>query len=401
MKAFPLALPFLCASLAVPSVFHAQEESNDGGQPAIADSRFRNVLRSVKKDPESALDAIPADAEESVRAATRMFSDSIDKVDTSGIDTPENRAKLERLGAAALAKANELAGEEMPEMPQPDAPAKPKPSPGTPPEKPEDTAKVPATRSAAEAVRFVTPIAMPIGEEPPAPLASEGSADTVVQESSVQPMADALPTEQILPDSPELTANDIPEPKPLTPKYNTRAAGGFQGAGKNHAQITARETIMDNNSGMLTFVGNVVLDHPEYELKCEKLEIELAQGAGGAANSNEQFKRAVASGGMVEIRRMTPDGKTQIALGRRADYNAVSGDMVLSGGPPYIQDGDRYVKTSSPDAKIVMKGTGQFYVTGSDAGPQNRTIISIPVESNGETQNIGIPGLGSGIEKLR
>ena len=72
-------------------------------------------------------------------------------------------------------------------------------------------------------------------------------------------------------------------------------------------------------------------------------------GQGGATEVGG-MKRAVASGGMVEIKRtVIEDGKkkTQIALGRLVDYDAVAGDVVLSGGPPYIQDGDRIMAICS------------------------------------------------------
>ena len=96
------------------------------------------------------------------------------------------------------------------------------------------------------------------------------------------------------------------------------------------------------------------------------------------------MKRAIASGGMVEIKRITVDEKgkkkTQIALGRLADYDAINGEFVLSGGPPYIQDGDRFVRTSSEDSKIIMRKNGLYEVTGST----NRVQISIPIEDKGE-----------------
>ncbi len=85
---------------------------------------------------------------------------------------------------------------------------------------------------------------------------------------------------------------------------------------------------------------------------------------------------------MVEIKRtVIEDGKkkTQIALGRLVDYDAIAGDVVLSGGPPYIQDGDRIVKTNSEDSKIIMRKSGLYEITGST----DRISIRIPIENKG------------------
>jgi len=94
---------------------------------------------------------------------------------------------------------------------------------------------------------------------------------------------------------------------------------------------------------------------------------------------------------MVEIKRTTRDekgkAKTQIAIARIAEYNAVTKDIILSGGPPYIQDGERFVKTNSEDARIIMRGNGLYEITGSG----NRSQIVIPVEQKENTKE-GAPG---------
>ncbi|MDF1861675.1 MAG: LptA/OstA family protein [Verrucomicrobiales bacterium] len=363
----------------------AIEKAKKEGQSLIDNPSMQNLFRQAKKDPAEAAKSLQADPGDIVRDATRMFQEKKNSVDLEGIDTPENRAKAERIKSAAMSKVGELTGAAKPESTA-DVPA----------------TGVPATRSSAGATRFVTPIAMPV-EETPTPLAADANGATVVQDKEVQPMASVEPTLPQIPDTPSLTGSDIPAPKPLSPKYNTKAGGGYQGADKDHMEIKARESVMDNNKGLLTFQGNVIVDHPEFEMKCETLEIYMAEGMGAGAKSDgsDPFKRAIASGGMVEIRRLSPDGKTQIAMARRADYNAVTKDIILSGGPPYIQDGDKFIETSSADAKIIMRGTGQYQITGSDAGPKNRTRIVIPVSGGDKSKDIGIQGLGGGIDRLR
>ena len=69
---------------------------------------------------------------------------------------------------------------------------------------------------------------------------------------------------------------------------------------------------------------------------------------------------------------------TQIALARVADYDAIKGEFVLSGGPPYIQDGDKFIKTNSEDAQIIMRKNGLYEILGST----NRSTIVIPIEQD-------------------
>ena len=129
------------------------------------------------------------------------------------------------------------------------------------------------------------------------------------------------------------------------------------------------------------------------------------EGSQAAGQSDANFKRAIASGGMVEIKRVAKDEKgrpkTQIAIARIADYNATTKDIILSGGPPYIQDGDRFVKTNSEDSKIIMRGNGLYEITGST----NRVQIRIPIENKegqGKKTEIGLPGgLGGSLDRFR
>lgn len=425
MKISPLLiLAILLAALRVTAP--AQEAETEGAESAarsvLGDPRLQNVFRSVKNDPEAAAAAAQKDPDSLVRDAIGIFQDNKDKIDTSAIDTPENRARAQEVSTTAVAKAREMAGQDGPPE---DKPARERPSKeekavakAADKEKDKDKekakpkatpAEVPATRPATGNV--ITPIAMPV-EETPQPLATDAMPETVVQDKEVKPIATAEPTEPVIPDTPQLREAEVPEPQALEPHYKTKQGGGYQSADKDHMAITSKESVMDNAKGLLIFTGNVFVDHPEFEIKCEKLEIFMAEGAmaeGGEKSSEAPFKRAIASGGMVEIKRTSPDGKLQIALARRADYDAITKDIVLSGGPPYIQDGDRFVKTNSPDSQIIMRGTGQYEITGSDAGAKNRTQIVIPIKNKGKGKGkgkkgadpIGIPGIGDSLDRLR
>ncbi|MEM9018469.1 MAG: LptA/OstA family protein [Verrucomicrobiota bacterium] len=383
---------FLVAVIGVPASVKAQGGSEEDN--LLSNPRFQSMLRSVRDDPGAAVDSAVSDSDALVDEATRLFQENRKKVDTSAIDTPENREKAKKLSEYAVSRVNEMKDPEKPEA--------------NPAEANPEKANVPATR-AASTTNFVKPIAMPVEETTPQPLATDTMPDRIVQEKTVEPIATADPTQMVIPDFAAAEA-DIPAPVPLSPKYEMKNNGGFRApSDKDNMIITARESVMDNNRGVLVFTGNVFVQYPNLDIKCEKLEIELgSDGTAESAEGGQSFKRAIASGGMVEVTRIVKaeKGKTkkQIAMARQVVYERATGDAVLTGGPPYIQDGESFIETNSPDAQIIMRGDNKFEIKGSDAGSKNRTRIVIPLDNkkNGANPNIGIDGgLGNMLDQGR
>tara|TARA_B110000305_G_scaffold197544_1_gene223228 strand:- start:14 stop:1186 length:1173 start_codon:yes stop_codon:yes gene_type:complete len=372
---------------ALPTAVKAQdtEALKKEAASVFSDPRFKSTFRKAKKDPEAALKEADLNPDEMVKSVTRAFNENKDKIDTDKIESLTKEIDTNQIESVARGLKNQPAADRaissITSMMQ-----KPPPS----------ESDVPATRPAPGNGGIVArPIAMPVAGEN-APLPQEST--TVVQESSVTEVVGLKATTPQIPDSAALNPDDIPAPQPLKPKYNTKSGGGKLGnSNADNMEIFARESILDDANGLLTFRGDVFVNHPSFEITCDKLEIHTNPGMSTKSKKSdsgakeESFKRVVASGGMVEIRRITPDGKTQIALGRRADYDAITKDMILSGGPPYIQDGEAFVKTNSADAQIVMRGNGHYEILGSN----NRSQISIPIKGPDMTKDIGLPsGLG-------
>ncbi len=164
--------------------------------------------------------------------------------------------------------------------------------------------------------------------------------------------------------------------------------------GDEAVEITAQESSMDNAKRQITFLGDVLVLNKEdhITMKCDKLEVFLApEGTRikDASGKQSKISRIIASGKMVEIRTIDEDGNPRIALARMANYDAITKDAILSGGPPSIQDGKgNFVSTQSKDSKIILRNNGQYQITGSEPH-----IITIPVEDGK-----GIGDLGVGIE---
>lgn len=372
----------------------AQETATDGvetqARSIMSDPRLKNMLRTVKEESTEALSQLEEDPDAAVDRATRLFQENKDKVDPDKLKSAAAKLQDDAVVDEAVSAVSSVMPDAIP------------------------AGNVPATRPAPGISGGVpTPLAMPLkpGEVPaedvPAvPKTESLSTDTVVQSHEVAAIPGASPTTPMIPDSPGLTPDNIPEPEPLKKKYDPGAAGGVNAGGGDRMEIRSKEAIMDNAKSILLFTGNVEVTHPDFQIKCDKIEIEMAEGIGMDSAKGKQsgppIKRATASGGMVEIKRITVEEgkrKTQIAIARSLSYNAITKDITLSGGPPYIQDGDRFIKTNSEDAQIIMRGNGKYEISGTS----NRSQIVIPVpksDGNKESSPLG-GGLGDAFGGFR
>lgn len=318
-----------------------------GSAPRMSDERAGSVVDTVRSRVDSELEG--KSTEEVIRAAQQRLTSLRSQGSPTITDVTPNAAGK----PAAIA---------VPMTAQPVASATATPAPA------------PAPAAAA---------APPSPGTPPAPAAAPAAA------SQLPPAAAP---------SAALPADQIPEPQPLRPRFEKE-----KGTADQTMEIQSDESVMDNNQRVVTFTGNVFVNHPEFKLTGDYLQIFLneesdldAVGAAApqaaSAGSEEEkppFKRAIASGGMVEIEKIGADGKTQIAKARKADYDAATGDIVLSGGPPTLQSGSSFVNPSSPDALIILRGSGQHEVKGGAGG---RNTFSIPIKGGAKTTTTPLGG---------
>lgn len=207
------------------------------------------------------------------------------------------------------------------------------------------------------------------------------SAPVAVASTTPSP-APAVGTPSAVPVNP----GAIPAPVPLRSKYEKEKKTNEQAM-----EIEADESVMDNNQRLVTFTGNVVVNHPGFKLTSDHLEVYLheettieggqaiAPSSADGAEDKPPFKRAIATGSMVEIEKIGADGKTQIAKSRKADYDAKTGDIVLTGGPPTLQSGTGYVNSTSPDAVIILRGNGKYELP-NESGNGGRHKLQIPIK---------------------
>jgi len=144
-------------------------------------------------------------------------------------------------------------------------------------------------------------------------------------------------------------------------------------------RITAGFAAFDSNTNVVQFEENVELDHIEFKLTCDILEVELnnpdkAAKAGGevkgapagpqaaaARVTADGIRRATATGYVV-IEKLTAEG-SQVAKSRKTVYDAGTGIVTLS-EYPVLDDGKNLVRGKEAWTKILLSPDGKYKVDG-------------------------------------
>jgi lipopolysaccharide export system protein LptA len=158
-------------------------------------------------------------------------------------------------------------------------------------------------------------------------------------------------------------------------------------------EITAtKEASFDSKLRMAVFLGNVRIDDPEFTLTSEKLTVYMkkqtlapdpkaAPGPGpAAANGGGGLEKAIAEGNVV-INKIQPDGGggdpvRYIGKAAKVEYNANTGDAILSGWPQVQQGINMHVSTEASTVMYLnregrMRSQGGTQTTIVDPGPGN------------------------------
>ncbi|MEZ5433272.1 MAG: LptA/OstA family protein [Verrucomicrobiales bacterium] len=226
------------------------------------------------------------------------------------------------------------------------------------------TPQVPAKPTAPPQATFAVP-------QPPAtPVATaqESTAPAALPRASLIPEPTAKPAPPTVPTaSPDqttlATAGGIPAPKPPVAKYMPQSAPTNKGM-----QVTSQRSVMDDKAHMVVFSGDVVVNDTTFHMECDKLEIHLyADGEEPPAKEGSEsssVKKAIATGGMVVIERLNEKGEKEIAKSTMAVFDGPSGDTILSGGPPILQQGGTTIEMLEPSGKIFLSEDGKNRTEG-------------------------------------
>jgi lipopolysaccharide export system protein LptA len=212
--------------------------------------------------------------------------------------------------------------------------------------------------------------------------------------------------------SPLTTAGGGPKPMPLKPTPLVEKPKGPP----QETIINAESSFFDSREGFGVFVENVVVNDPRFHLTCDELQVFMNKEepqekgpdgkpiakaatppppakqptagellASGAADKpasasdkkaaegggNSSLNRALAKGRRVVINKMSDKGEPQTGIGREADYDGKTGDMILRGWPQ-IQEGRNLTVAKSPSTYFLIKANGQF----KSFGPAETRLIN-------------------------
>lgn len=154
---------------------------------------------------------------------------------------------------------------------------------------------------------------------------------------------------------------------------------------KGQTEITSLEATFDQRSRQAVFIGNVVVTDPEFSVNCDRLTAILKNtkkdaAAGDTANAPEEkgggLERAIAEAAagkeVVIIQdKLESDGSItkNVGRGRKATYDAKTGDIVLSGSPS-VQQGINLCVATSDETVMTLNRNGYNRVEGP-----NKTVI--------------------------
>lgn len=174
------------------------------------------------------------------------------------------------------------------------------------------------------------------------------------------------------------------------------------------AEITETEIVardgadFDGKGRVAIFNGNVHIQDPRFELWCDRLTVflnrEAKEDADAAqdkpppsnnpqASSGGGIDRAVAEGHVVikQTKPATDGGEAKTSIGRseRAEYTNRTGEIVLSGGRPSIEQGMNILEATSSQTRIILNRDNTLRTEGP-----SRTII----RQRGDANDKLIPG---------
>lgn len=207
-------------------------------------------------------------------------------------------------------------------------------------------------------------------------------AQSAVEDSLKRPIAESGLTAP----SAQTETLAVPRATPVTVGESTNKVA----APTKGTEITAMEATFDNKTHQAVFYRNVTVTDPEFSITCDRLTAVLkSNGAASEAKPSERspaaapkpsdgrskggLERAIAEGSvLIKQSKVEADGSTSLSVGRaqKADYNAVTGDIVLSGSPA-VQQGFNQCIATSPETVMTLNRDRNMRVVGP-----HRTIIS-------------------------
>jgi lipopolysaccharide export system protein LptA len=180
-----------------------------------------------------------------------------------------------------------------------------------------------------------------------------------------------------------ITAAEVPKPEVPTQVPTQVPAKPLE------VQLAANTTLIESDGGMyfdaeegvLVYLGNVRVTDARFDLKgANELKIFFAKKPGPATpktpksadaglskvgGSLGKAERIIATGAVLIHQKPGPDQKPPIdASGAVFNYDVKTGETILSGGYPWVKQGDSFMRAKQPELILRIQKSGSFITQG-------------------------------------
>lgn len=194
-------------------------------------------------------------------------------------------------------------------------------------------------------------------------------------------------------------------PDASAPKGGARSKGASEGGTTEGKKGKAAEpqpstidilsegaVYLDSAQALAIFTDDVVLDHPQFHMTSDKLEVYFIKGSdekpaaekaaeggkppgpdappkaqpvdGPAPQTGDaKLKQAIATGKKVVVRKLDENGEPQIGICRHLTYMGDSGDVILR-EMPQVQRGNNVIIARDSSTYMVLRQNGELKVHG-------------------------------------
>jgi lipopolysaccharide export system protein LptA len=150
--------------------------------------------------------------------------------------------------------------------------------------------------------------------------------------------------------------------------------------GETHIDIVCQGSMFfDSKQSMAVFTDDVVVNHPEFHLTSDELQVYMlkedgkpkdvavvkprASGEVPKPKQDSSIKQAIATGRKVVIQKMSENGDMQIGICRHATYIGESGDIILR-EMPQVQRAKNLIIAKDKSTYMILKQSGELKVFG-------------------------------------
>ncbi len=116
----------------------------------------------------------------------------------------------------------------------------------------------------------------------------------------------------------------------------------------------------DSKANLVVFEQDVVVNHPQFDLVCDKLIVFLKKQQ---ENDDSSLDKAIATGKRVTVRKNGADGEVQIGQARKVTFEGKTGDVILEDWPQ-VQTDTRLIQAKAQDTIIILNQDGKMKING-------------------------------------